>query len=667
MSKRSLTAALASGLAACVIAYPAARQGISLLDDGLWLLGSRMLADGGVLYRDLFSIYGPAKFVLLLPFFGVMGTSATALAALKAMTVGVAAGLGTSIATRRAGWWMAIIPIIGALALWATRPRYVAAGAFALATAACLERRSGPRVFALLGLGWAVVATFGFDAAGYATVILAGTIILTPRRRPGATQLTALGLGALGGLGALAMVAVATGSFRPAVWDTIIYPLTRFGAEMGLSPLDLFRNGDSAGVLFLDHQTGEAHAEAWAGHQAMLVIARRLLFVGLLALPLLGAFLARKRGDDPLLASLTAFAFAGWSTAAVRGEPGHLAAGWLGCLWLLPLLPATLASSGRNVWRFLTMALALIVLLPLAAEPVWLTLNADRPGLAEWKRPEAGILLTTERIQGLEELERRLDELASGPMLFWPSRPGLNFFFGTPVGSPQATLLGGEVRDPNAVLADIAAHPAHAVLFHPPHRSDRRGNRDVAPEIWAGLRRTHRVAGYIAGTIDEFVVLVPAPSGVDATDLPLHVRLHDQRQSIADAVSPVLRPDLAVGQALRVGLAPLSGLVVRPAVGAGTLLSLEILVRALDEGTPGHELGCYNLNLTLAAGQDPVMLPFGPVPGSAGRGVLVELRAIESTSSEVRLLWHEQAGVAPHDAAWVGGRATPASLYFLSY
>ena len=85
------------------------RQGFNLLDDGLWALGGKVLSEGGALYRDLFSIYGPARYVLLLPFMLVAGKSALALALGKAVIDGVAGLLGFRLARRLGarGWaWL---------------------------------------------------------------------------------------------------------------------------------------------------------------------------------------------------------------------------------------------------------------------------------------------------------------------------------------------------------------------------------------------------------------------------------------------------------------------------------------------------------------------------------------------------------------------------------
>ncbi|MCB1150458.1 hypothetical protein KDK88_02865, partial [bacterium] len=98
---RSLLTALLVFLLPAVVETLAASQGFNLLDDGLWLLGADVLRRGGVLYRDLFAIYGPAKFVLLTPLLALTG-NAVALALLKGVTVGAGSLLGF-LAARRGG------------------------------------------------------------------------------------------------------------------------------------------------------------------------------------------------------------------------------------------------------------------------------------------------------------------------------------------------------------------------------------------------------------------------------------------------------------------------------------------------------------------------------------------------------------------------------------
>lgn len=650
-----------------VPAYLAACQGINLLDDGLWLLGAGILTNGGCLYRDLFAIYGPAKFLLLVPFFGLMGHNALALAALKAVTVSVASGLGFLALRRRVPLWAAWLVPIGSLALWMTKPRYVAAGALALAAAWCLEKPRGVRTWFLLGVGWAATASFGFDGAVYGVLILAGAIGLARRLRPGTRRILALLSGAGFGIFLLILPGLFNGTLGDALWDTVVYPLTRFEGEMGLSPLASFADSDIVGSLFVDHQTGEDFSQAWPGHRALVALARRLLYLGLLIIPPLGAWTAWKRGDRPLLAALSAFALAGWATAAVRGEVSHLAAGWLGTLWLMPLVAEEFDFGGRTWRRVVLGVFGAVALLPLAYEPVWLASHAGRPGLAIWERETAGIRLTRERVDRLEELGKRFDDGLYGAAVFWPARPGLNFFYDAPPASSQATLLGGEVRDPGRILKQLEASPGHTVLIQPPLRKDRDSTKEVAPEIWTGLRRHYHVSDMLTGGPDEFSVLTPLSTGVRIEDVPLRVRLFDEKSGIADALSPALGPQGIVGQSFPVGPMPLSGMAVRIASTGESEASLWIRVRALEGDRPGVELGRYRLDLKVSAGHRLYYLPFGPVPESGSRVVLVEFGLERPATSEVALLWHQEGGIYPGGQAWVNGQPVASTLYFQSF
>ena len=92
--RRDLLLAAITAFGVFVLILPVARQGLRLLDDGVWLVGAEALLRGDLLYRDVFTIYGPAKFVVLALFFAIAGTSAATMALLEALTLGVAAGVG---------------------------------------------------------------------------------------------------------------------------------------------------------------------------------------------------------------------------------------------------------------------------------------------------------------------------------------------------------------------------------------------------------------------------------------------------------------------------------------------------------------------------------------------------------------------------------------------
>jgi hypothetical protein len=97
---RYLVLAATCGLLS-LVTFLIERQGFNLLDDGLWLLGTRTVANGGILYRDLFTIYGPAGYYALLPFILILGESARTLVLFKAVVTGVAGGVAWTMGAAR--------------------------------------------------------------------------------------------------------------------------------------------------------------------------------------------------------------------------------------------------------------------------------------------------------------------------------------------------------------------------------------------------------------------------------------------------------------------------------------------------------------------------------------------------------------------------------------
>ena len=85
---------------------------------------------------------------------------------------------------------------------------------------------------------------------------------------------------------------------------------------MGVYPLETFSSRFVLGQTFVHNLTGEDLGEAWPQHAAMLVLAYRLLYLGLVAIPLAGLWQAWRGRGGPQLTAVTWFALAGWSTAA---------------------------------------------------------------------------------------------------------------------------------------------------------------------------------------------------------------------------------------------------------------------------------------------------------------------------------------------------------------
>jgi|GEM_PF-4306986 len=647
-------------------------QGISLMDDGLWLFGTQVLADGGVLYKDVMVIYGPARFVLLLPFFAIFGQSASALVVLKACTLSAAAGAGFLLA-RRHGWRLAAwgVPLL-LIGLAYPKPKYVVAGLLALLVAEALSRSWARRGWLALGAAWGVLAWFGLDAFFYGAVILGGTL-LVPFNRAKLRCLLWTVPGLAAGLLVPLVWALVTGSLGEAWWDTVIYPLTRFRPAMGVSPLETFRSPFVLGQTFVHNLTGEPLGEKWPGHAAMLVLGYRLLYLGLVAVPVLSLVQVWRGRGGPHLAAVTWFAVAGWSTAAGLSDQSHVAAAWLAVVWLLPLLLGTV-TRGRVLWRSAAGLFLLAAFAPLLMEAGWLLANGRRDTLVRWERPTAGIRLAAYRIEGLEYLFKHLPEDPSVPVGFWPNKPGLNFLLGYPTVSRQVTLLGGEVRDPAAVIAELETLDDHRFFFSPQNRQDQRQSKDVIPEIWQYLRANYVRAGDITNFVDEFSVMRPVPEGRSLSEVALWNRVYEVKQSAALQVGPAMVPGVTVGQTLDLNGVPLRGLALRFQVqGRLSRLPLRVQVHPLRAGRPAAALFRKDFRVDLDGANALAYLDLGEVPIPAGTQFLFTVELLEDPGRSVKI-WlspdNPPQGYPdryPDGQAWLQGRPAPADLYFVVF
>ncbi len=318
------------------------RQGFNLLDDGLWLLGTRILTEGGTLYGDVFSIYGPARYFLLAPFFLILGKSALTLAVFKALLDGTASLFGFWY-TRRlgAGRWSWLVPL-GVVAFGPVHPRYVAAAFFAALAGWALVRPANGRRAVVLGLAWGGLCLFGLDMGGYGAVILLGGWLFSRWVVKGSNPPPALpAAGITGGFGAVlgiaALVCLALGILDQAFWDTVVYPLTRFSDAMGVSWYESFLKGHLLGGPFSGHYTGEILAGAWPGHGWQRVLGLRAMFILVWLVPVAFLFTMRRSGDLRL-GPLLALALSGWVTLSARGDLVHLRLVWFGTLLLVPIL-----------------------------------------------------------------------------------------------------------------------------------------------------------------------------------------------------------------------------------------------------------------------------------------------------------------------------------------
>jgi len=517
-------------------------QGFNLLDDGLWVLGARVIADGDLLYRDLFSIYGPARYFFLLPFFLAFGKSVLGLAVAKAAGDGLAAVVGMwGVRRLGVGRWAWLVPL-GVIVLAPIQPRYVAAMVLAVLAADTLMRGLDQRRGILLGLLWGVLSLFGLDMTGYGGVIL-GMAFLADRRwsspeggdLAGRTWLNVL-LGWAGILAVTAVLALVLGVARDAVWDTIIYPITRFRGGMGLSWWSEFGDSTKLGETFATLYTGETLGQVWPGQIRQRVLGLRVLYALIWIVPPLGTWLI-VRGRKAAWAPVAGLAVAGWATLIGRGDVNHLTLAWCGSLLLIPLILKEL--SARN--RPLAAATAIVVLgawWPTGMENIWLATHIGRSTLAHWDRPTARIKLDAKRIGGLEELLGFVPTDPKNPQLTWPVQPGLTFLQGAALATAQTTLLAGEVRDPRRVIADLERTRPPAII------QGRAGGlvpgvrtfRGLAPGIYPYIRTHYAAVGIFTLDRETYQILARQDDGPRVIpDMELKYQLPGTEQLVQEA------------------------------------------------------------------------------------------------------------------------------------
>jgi hypothetical protein len=664
------------------------RQGFNLLDDGLWALGGKVLSEGGALYRDLFSIYGPGRYVLLLPFVLVAGKSALALALGKAVTAAAAGLLGFRFARRLgARGWAWLIPL-GVVALGPVQPRYVAAVGLAWLAATLWMRRPGWWGGFCLGLAWGALCSFGLDAAGFGTVTLGLGALLAGRARPGRTTWwgTAAGLGVA--LLIMGTAAAISGALGAAIWDAVVYPATRFTRGMGVSWFAYFRHGSELGQPFAELMTGEELPAAWAGQADLRALAWRLLYLTLWLPAPLAWWRGRRRGEDDrdaaLRGTLVACAIACWVTLLGRGDTAHLRMAWYASLVLLPALltkqRSALQVSGRWLRAGGVLAgglFALLALGPLAAEKLWLAFHADRPTLCAWERPGARILMACARRDALESLYGSLPRRPDDPLLVWPVQPGLHVLFDAPLATSQATLLAGEVRDPRAVIAELdRRRPSVALVGRAGGvLSGVRSVRQLAPDLWAYLRLHYRVDQLFTAPGNEYWVLARLPADREAPGtLPLAQQLPDAEQRVANQLSPPLRPGVSIGQTFQVGPLDLQGIALRWAAAEPPVsCTVRFQLWELQPGSSPASLGSWERQVHLEHTSELVTIDFGSRPRTAGRELAVSCEVLEEVPGGIFLGWHvPQPGERyedfyPEGTALLDGRPVAGDLYFLTY
>ncbi len=655
------------------------QQGFNLLDDGLWLLGAKLVSEGGVLYGDLFTIYGPARFLLLAPFLIILGKSVWALAVFKACIDGAAGLFGFRLAQGlKAGWWAVLVPL-GVVALGPVLPRYLAAGLFSAHAGSVLVRPWDRRSGFGMGFAWGALGLFGLDMVGYGGVVLFLGLVIVPRacgpgwtRSPGSWM--GVGAGMISVLGAATIIAMFQGVLKVAVWDTVIYPVTRFSEAMGISWLDSFRGSPWLDEVFAGHYTGEFFEAAWPGQASLRALGFRAMFLLAWILPVWGLVVARRKADLRL-ALLAALGVAGWATLAARGDVEHLRLIWF-CV-LLPV-PVALAHFTRRV-SFGLAAVVLVALVPLGSEQVWLAAHLNRPGLEVWDRPTAGIRLETELRDKLEALCTELDRDPGQPVLVWPAQPGLQFVLDAPLATAQVTLLPGEVSDVGAVLADLeSSRPGVAVLGPVRGQAARiRTMQEAVPELWSYLRNNYLRADEYVHRGDTFKTAVRVDGGrASVAAAVLSRRLPGTAHYIRTHTTKALGPGMAVAQSFRVRDFDLGGVSLMFTAAGPFPCEISIILKFVDPSglSANPVMAEIPVRFEMDRKVQKKSFSFGPLAGTAGRMVVMEISGNLDGRTPFALLWHKpehgREGEADFYSAgriFFNGQPAAGDLYFVTY
>jgi hypothetical protein len=673
------------------------RQGFNMLDDGLWLLGGRVLFEGGALYRDLFSIYGPARYLLLVPFFPIFGVSALSLAMLKACCDAFAAGWAFRAARRLgAGHWAWLVPV-GVMALGPFQPRYVALLGLALLVTSAI-RKGTNRTWLLCGLAWGFVALFGVDGAVYGTIVAGGAMAFGWKEKTWTwSDLARLmtGFGAV--FFAAILMLIVRGAGGEAWWDLVVYPLTRFQDAMGINWWDTFLRGPELGIPFAHLTTGEVLPGIWSGHGAGVTLSIRALFMGLGFVPPLALYVAWRRGKIAMWGPWVAFALTGWLTMAGRGGGLHLKVAWLGTLVLVVgLIGSVLPALSRRWLQSLTIVAALLVLTAgwgtFLQEKLWLAGNADRPGLQQWDRPGARVAMDETRISVIEQVFAELTSkgrapLASpdDPLLIWPAQPGLYAIMDRPLASNQATLLAGEVRDPARVISQLESNaPPVAILGKTRGLvSGVHGMGELAPELWVWMRDHFRIVREFREKTNEFKLCAFEPEGRDKLlTIPLVQRLPDVEIRV---LNKMLTPEMGspIGQSFRVGPSDLAGLIVRFLIEGEGPAEVPMRLQLWGKTSPDSDandfqsfdrlMGQMESTIRINKTLEKIEFPFNPVPSTAGQDVMMTLEIMGPPTQPIGLGCHlfpdenPDNDLYPEGTAFVNGRPVMADLYLLTY
>ncbi len=670
-------------LVPAMISYMVELQGFNLLDDGIWVLGTRVISGGGLLYRDFFSVYGPLKYYALLPFFWALGESVHSLVVFKALLAGCSSLLGFVVARRYGARHLAWLMPLGVVALGSIPPRYIYAAAFAILHAEMLlggGSRFSKGIF--LGLAWGCLALFGLDLLVYgAIIIVAGDIFtrfLGSQTPPLLARRTVGILAGFAGIAALSLlVSISTGILNTALWDTVVCPLVYSPHHLSLNFADGFLRPQGLDTVFSQVFTGEHLAPAWPHHVLMRSAGIRMMTALIFAAPFLAISVPRKAVDSRI-GSLFALAVAGWVIFLWRSDVAHVFAAFYGTLLLLvcclgafrlPRVPVTLG----------VFLLLIAVMAPFAGERLWLMIHVNRASLVQWDRTTAGIKMVRSRHDIIERILQPLNMIDESPTIGWPAQPGLVFLSGKPLATPQVTLLAGSIRNESAIIDDLRESNPDLLLLGRVSglAPGARSMESLAPATWTYLRSHFFIEGQFTDGAEGFQIIRSARKAeLDIESLPLERRLPGTSQLVKNSQTPILKPGVTIGQVFRVGGLDLRGVVLLVAT-KGDLpaqIDMEMEIDELMVDGRTQSLALFSTHVPLDQRIQLRTLAFPVVPHTAGKMIVLNLSVTSDTKHEVRLLWHDPRAdkgapvdYYPDGHVVMNGRPIDADLFFISF
>ena len=670
-------------LVPALLNYHVERQGFNYLDDGLWLLGARTIAEGGILYRDIFTIYGPVKFYILLPFFWLFGESILALVVLKATFAGCLSIIGFLLSRRfNAGKHAWLIPI-SVVALGPICPRYVCLIVFTAIYAYRLSSSVHPLKNGLhVGLAWGLIALFGLDMLVSGALIVLGGAVYAHLIRPDQFQNSLRRfVGVLAGLTIMfllsAIVAAVNGTLYLAFWDTIYCPIAYSSNHIRHNLADSFLPQHELRTVFSNVYTGEILDSVWPGQNWMRAVAVCSMAAIILTAPLL-AFFTRRLVREPRVGSLLGLALASWVTFLWRSDLAHVIPAFYGSLLLMVHLLGLLPRN-RCPIAVLGFFLVIVILAPFGGERIWLATHANRSSLIYWDRPNAKISIAKDRHHVIERVLESLDSENNGPTIGWPAHPGFVFLSGRPLATPQVTLLSGSIREESSVVRDLrASEPLQLIIGRVAGLAPgARNMQSLAPKIWTHLRTHYFIEHELADGPEGFrVIRHIRKSGYEMDDIPLERRLPGTTQLVRNSQSPPLKPGVVISQVFRVGGLDLHGVVLMIAAKGPlpVLLDMEIEIEELSSVSHSRPLARFHASIPLEQSIQYRNLSFPAVAGTADKTIVMHITANTSPDHEIRLFWHDQSmeegkrvDYLPNGYALVNRQTVEADIYFVSY